>query len=334
MKNKHAILFYRTGVFQDYVRDVLVKQNFDVTMVAPGEEITHADLARCDLIWCDWADQCAVNLSQIRRPAPLIVHVCSYEAYVGFCADIQWHNVTLAAVTAQHIADNLPEAAQPTVRIVPDCIDLACWPQIYRPDSDWTVGIAGTVQNTQKNVQFAVQLAYAEPKLTVLIRGPAVDKRLEDFIDFHIDILGPEHLQRRLPPDAEEVFTSKDMNAFYEECDYILSASYHESTHRSLLEGMAKGCMPLVQNRLGVVAPEGCTYNTMSECLRLLREQRLRPAETWRRWVVKNRSIERQDRAVLQVIDEALSIHSGLLSRQPSTALKKKARHIRKRGKK
>lgn len=267
-------IFHGTGIFHLELRAYLDGRGIHTTMSKGTGMYEPVDT---DLIWCDWADQTAVEQS-LHTDKRLMVHVCSYEAYLPSIHEIDWDNVEVAFPTCQHVKERMPECH---AVVLPDGIDLEKWPEYIRKERGWNIGVVAGAP--QKNIPFAVELQYALPKARVVVKG-VVDERLEDYLTYH-----------RIERDA----STDGMNAFYEEMDYILSCSYHESTHRVLLEGMAKDCIPLVQNRPGAVYPY--TYNTVKDAVENAHRLRYAPGY-FRQWVEENRTLKPQHKILDQYI--------------------------------
>lgn len=260
-----------------------------------------------DLIWCSWADDLAVQLShvpELKKELKIVMQCRSYEAYGPFLSQINWSRVGHLVFVADHIRDYAAEVHSisldvPTT-IMPTCIDAEKWPLKKPLDGQGAnIALVGRLSEP-KNVQFACELAYLVPYAQIYLKGPLGDARLKAFIEYHQQRANNIHWEG---PGSNLVWhDGTGMNAFYDQMHYILSCSYHESTHMSLLEGMAKGLVPLVQDRPGAVWPQ--TYFTSNGCASMVDD--LRPSEAYREFILDNRSMRHQHAAMDHILEEVL----------------------------
>ena len=260
-------------------------------------------IAGCDVIYCNWADAFAVQLSGRRWPGKLSIMVRSYEAYAGFLGAIKWENVDQLVFVSPHIHEYckltypIPESIP--VHIVPDCVDVGRFPLKKDLEPGKVVGFVGRL-GAPKNVPWLVAAAYEYPEYEFRFKGPFEDRRLQAYMAFHGAQAGNIRVEG---PEGEPWFSGKGVNEFLEECHYIASPSFHEGTHMALLEGMSKGLYPLVQDRPGaVVASDWPTYRTMAEFGVLLETGC--PSEAAREWVVAQRNTPRQLAAIDAMLDQ------------------------------
>jgi len=262
-------------------------------------------IAGCDVLYCNWADALAVQLSNRRWPGKLVVMVRSYEAYAGFLGAIQWENVDLLVFVSPHIHQycklTYPIPDSIPVHIVPDCVDVERFPLRKNLTPGETVGFVGRL-GAPKNVPWLVAAAYEFPEYTFRFKGPFEDRRLQAYMAYHEAQAGNIHVEGPSAAEGEPWFSGRGVSEFLEECDYIASPSFHEGTHMALLEGMSKGLYPLVQDRPGaVVASDWPTYRTMAEFGVLLRDGCASTAV--RAWVVAQRNVPRQLAAIDAMLD-------------------------------
>ena len=258
-----------------------------------------------DLIWCSWADELAVQLSQIPQLKPKLVVQCrSYEAYGPFLSQINWSAVNHLVFVADHIRDYAAEVHNISLdvpcSIMPTCIDAEKWPLKQPLDAEGAnIALVGRLAEP-KNIQFAVELAYLVPFAQIWLKGPVGDTRLKAFVEYHQKKMPNIHWQA--PGSNITWHDGSGMWNFYNQMHYILSCSYHESTHMTLLEGMAVGLVPLVQDRPGAVWPR--TYITSAGCAKMVED--LRPSAGYRDFILDNRPMARQHHAMDVILEQVL----------------------------
>lgn len=256
-----------------------------------------------DVIHCNWGDGYAVQMSQRRWPGKLSVTIVSYEAYAGFLREMNWDNVDLVIFASPHIRDYVQLTyedfpADMPIHFVPDCIDVEKFPLKKDLSPGNRIACVGRIAEP-KNCQFLINAAYEFPEYEFCLKGPFADLRLQPFFAYHNARLDNLHVEGPSGPEGSAWFSGEGVDEFLESCHYIASPSFHECTHLALLEGMAKGLVPLVQDRPGAVYPD--TYSSISEFA--LKLERGRPSEKYREWVVANRDVSRRVAAVDEALD-------------------------------
>jgi len=291
-----AIIFDRIGSFMQPFVDRAKARGWRVYL-AQGE-VNLELLNQCDVIYCNWCDHLAVSLAKRRWPGKLVVMVRSYEAYLGFLGAMEWANVDLLVFVSPHIHDYcrltypLPPALP--VHFVPDCVDLDRFPLKADLAPGNRVAFVGRL-GAPKCPEFLVAAAYEFPAYEFCFKGPFEDRRLQAFFALHASRAGNIHVDG--PTGDGPWFSGAGVNDFLENCHYIASPSFHEGTHMALLEGMAKGLCPLVQERPGaVVEPEYSTYRSMCQFGALLTAGA--PSADHRLWVKEHRDLPRQVAAI------------------------------------
>lgn len=293
------VLVDSIGSFADPIIRFANAAGFDVAMNPHPTSLNEATI-----IWCDWADKNAAILSRVRRPnAKLIVRCHAYEAYYGAWRGIEWGNVDAVVFVADHVREQMLRACPWTGQvqavdhhIMRSGVDVEKWPLKTDCELRHRIAYVGRIC-PPKNAEQLLFMAYELPDWAVHFMGPFQDARCEEFFHYHADRL-PNVFWH--PPDGDGPWWSgRGVNEFLEECDFIASPSYAESTHMALLEGMAKGLAPLCQARPGAVAP--VTYDSPTSFHQRLTE--LHPGERWRQHVKEHHSEEAMEREFLAILE-------------------------------
>lgn len=259
-------------------------------------------IGQCDVIYCNWCDHIAVQLSQKRWNGRLAVMIRSYEAYAGFPGQVNWGNVDLLLFVSPHIRDycrlmyQLPPDLP--VHIVPDCVDVDKFPLKADMSAGNRVACVGRL-GAPKNIPFLVTAAYEFPDYHFAFKGPFEDKRLEAFLAYHQSKVDNISVEGPSGGDGSAWHSGEGVNEFLEQCHYIASPSFHEGTHMALLEGMSKGLVPLIQGRPGAVFP--VVYHSMTDFAALLKDGA--PSAVYRSYIQKHRSLPIQAAAIDEALD-------------------------------
>lgn len=99
---------------ESFLPDIVHKleEDYDVQTCYSGsmDEVATV-IAWCDIVWCEWANEICVHLTNEvdLTDKQVIVRLHSYEALSGYCVKINWRKVSALILVAQHIKDLLPK---------------------------------------------------------------------------------------------------------------------------------------------------------------------------------------------------------------------------------
>lgn len=265
-----------------------------------------------DIIWCDWADPWAVTVSQAARPCPVIVRCHGYEVYYPGRSQmdkIVWENVNRLVFVAPHLRNHfrlyMDFTDEVKTVILRDSIDIDAFPLKKDIDScnpGLNIAWVGRIC-PPKNVEFLIGMAYELEAYQFHFMGPFEDRRCETFFHHHNSCLPNTYYHE--PGNPDDFFDGTGVNNLLENCRFIASPSYAESTHLALMEGMSKGLVPLVQARPGteLMQDEGI----QPYCCGLEFERRLAdtPHRRYRDFVAKHHSHEVAFEQFKKILEDA-----------------------------
>jgi len=240
-----------------------------------------------DVAWFDWCDENIVLASQVRWNCRVICTLRSYEYFTEHPQEVNWQNVDHVVFAAEHVRrlslEKFPEMRYVKTSVVPDGVDLSRFTyRDRRPGQN--IAWVGYL-NHKKNAPLLLEIAAQLRDYEFHVAGTFQDERLRVYWENYV---------------AENNLTNvqlygwvKDINAFLEDKDYILSTSLWEGTQVAVLEAMAKGIKPLVHTWLGareLYGPVGFYRNT-AELREVLEKSEYRSNE-YRRWIEEQFSLK------------------------------------------
>lgn len=199
------------------------------------------------LIWCEWADHNAIAVSNYETQAKKILRLHSYEAFVpDFMNHIKFENFDRRIYVARHIEyrvlNHINGNSSNTEKhdhdlIIPNSINLDNYYIAENKTSNNKIAWAGYLRSV-KGIQLLLHIANEFNDYEFHIAGLFQEKDLEEFFKYYID-------NNNLNNVISYPWQS-DLTSFFEDKTYIISTSFRESTHLTVLEGMACGLQPLI----------------------------------------------------------------------------------------
>ena len=255
-----------------------------------------------DLLWIEWCDTAAVNITKMPRFAPTIVRLHSYEAFVGWPGQVDWRKVDALVFVAEHVRDWVKEAhgIPDDVRtvIIPNGLDFErFYPTptfLHGCACGWTEsvscrGLTAEVcpecgKDILDRLNFAPPLPPRGKKIAWVgsvshKKGPElfaqVCKAVLEYdpgYEFHVvgalqDPRYAAYFNHMLPDEVvyHEELPAEEMPDFFRGMDFVLSTSPWESFQYAVAEGIACGCIPLVHDWPGAAAtcPQALIWDTI-----------------------------------------------------------------------
>lgn len=283
-----------------------LRRRFDVRFVSlpPGEALAQA-IGDADIVWLEWCWDHAVWATQsgVLCGKPCIVRLHSIEALqTDFPARTDWsqiaHLITVGDDIGALLLERFPAIAGALpISIVPNGIDLARF-AAGQPNCH-NVAWVGHVE-PKKNPALLLQIAHAlhlrDARFRFHVAGACTDLRTLRYLRQLVPALGLDGAIRFYG-------NVDDMPAWYADKGVLLSTTMYESFGMNIGEAMAVGAFPVVHRFPGADAlwPVECVFCSVDEAVALIRSAR---PGLYREWVAQRYSLERQEAAVLRVLDQ------------------------------
>jgi len=276
------------------------KQGKQVKVADGLGELLGLRLDDWDIIWCEWAGEQLAWLTRQPTKARIIVRIHGYDVYTGRLGDIIWERVDDVIFVADYLRETAlaqcPRIGELcNVYVVPGGVEVDKF-SIGENKTGTKIAMA-CHGNPMKRIDSALDiLAQLPEQYSLHVAVQWQDGRY---------LMAIEHLVRELGLEERVFFYpwQEDMNKFYADKDFYLSASYVETFHYSLAEGMAAGLKPVIHcwQSSRDFYPDEFIYRTTDEAVRMILDGNGEP-QAYRdyaaKWLNVDRNIARIDRII------------------------------------
>ena len=277
------------------------KANYEVKICLGNSlEETFNAIKWADIIWIEWADQSAINVTrfeQLLYQKQVILRLHSYEAFTNYLDYIKWPVITDLIFVAEHIKDIVLKK-YPTIKSCVDRIhvisngvdvnkfELDPYRAVSRDSFGKDLAYMGYL-NFKKGplllfTAFA-ELLEVDPDYTLYIAGGFQEERYQLYM---------EQMQRQNPLMAERIkFYGwvENPKEWLKDKSHIICSSVLESQGMGIMEAMAMGLKPIIHNFVGAdtIYPKKYLWNTASEFCQMVMHGEYCP-EQYRKYIVDN----------------------------------------------
>ncbi len=218
--------------------------------------------ADVDTVFCEWACENTVWHSHNKRPGTkLIVRLHRFEAFRDFPKRINWAAVDALIVVSDHFRDLMVErfgVARESIHVRPQFID---WAELRRPklaQARYTIGLVGINPFAHKRfdraMDFMARLRAQDPRFRMVVRSLMpwqidwVWRNSQEDRERFLAVFSRLRTDPHLAGAVRFDLAGPDMEEWYRSVGVILSSSDSEGCHTSVMEGIASGAYPVVQD--------------------------------------------------------------------------------------
>lgn len=243
------------------------------------------------VIWCEWLRQDAIDASKYECKAKKILRLHSYEAFSPLIYYVNFKKFDKVIFIAEHIKDFVESKVGKIENavVIPVGIDVSKF------------NLNGKVRNNK--IAYAGEISRKKGIGELLLLANTFSE-----YEFHIAGKFTEEDVARVFNEnkPDNVFIepySYDLNKFFEDKTYVLNCSLREGNPITVLEGMACGCHPIINNWIGAVDlfDEESVYSNIYEFGKIL-EKGYFPKE-YRQFVEDNFNIEKTFKQIDEIIE-------------------------------
>ncbi len=258
---------------KEFVKDIIKRLENDNNQIVEysadsGQSMSEL-LNSVDLAWFEWCDNLVIEASRLPKTCPMICRLHSYEAFTEMPSQVNWENVDHLIFVNKSVMELVGE---PSASIVPKTVihngvDIDRFTIPKSKTYGKKIASVGYI-NYKKNpglLLYCFKKIYEyDPEFTFHIAGLHQDPRIKLYFD---------NFLKESPLPIEFCGWVKNMPAWYQDKDYVISTSLFESFHYSIAEGMASGLMPLIHNWYGAkhLYPEEHLFADPDACLELVK---------------------------------------------------------------
>ncbi|KXG78804.1 putative glycosyltransferase EpsJ [Fervidicola ferrireducens] len=296
------------GLSNDYwVRKFIVKTDREI----------YKAIDWADIVWFEWADQVAIvgtNYPGIIGKK-IIVRLHSYEVFSELPRRINWSNVDKLIFVAPHIKEIFfrefsDVAGRVATEVVFNGVDLNKLTFKERKPGyniAWVADISYK-KNPPMMLQIIKKLKEINSNYKLHVAGSFQDKRYEYYLKYMVKEMGLED---------NVIFYGwvDDMDEWWEDKNYLLSTSIHESFGYNIAEAMSKGIKPIIHNFYGVkeLYPDKYIYDTVDEAVKMITSDEYNSKEY--REFIERFSLEKQIENIKQILKNMVDKDGLLLTK-------------------
>lgn len=210
-----------------------------------------------DVVLCEWAGAHALWLSRyLPTSARLVLRLHSYEAFSQWPLFMNWGGVDGVIFVADHIRQfsrlqyGLDRYNWLDTTVLPNFNHLQKFARPKTTRANRTLGMVG-FNNWNKDPLFAVQiladLVAEDPDWRLVLVGhPWPDEGKPKELAYRT-LFDDAVARAGLADHVEYRSHSRDLPAVFQDIGFVLSTSWREGTHETVLEGMASGAIPVIR---------------------------------------------------------------------------------------
>lgn len=240
------------GVVLAHSKGFLSSRNFQLAVDMLFRTYLH-DIASLlnwsDVAWIEWASELAVAVTNIHKRKPnLVVRLHRYEAFADYPYLIRWENVKEVVFVSQFMKRvlnwrGLEIDSFTRTKVIHNGVDLGIF-EFKERKPGYDIGLAAHI-NQRKNVALAIQilaeLVKIDKNYKLHIAGEFVDTEYELYIKELIKKCG-------LEKNVQFYGLVENIAEWWQDKQYLLSTSIHESFGYSIVEAMAMGIKPVIHD--------------------------------------------------------------------------------------
>lgn len=257
-----------------------------------------------DICWFEWCDTLIVHASKlpIAYRKKMICRLHSYEAFTSYIHQVNWRAVDQVVFVGAHIKDyvlgQIRGLREEQCRLIPNGIELSQYAFRQRSPG-FKIAYVGYI-NHKKGPMLLLHAFKAiydhDSRYELHIAGAFQDLRYQLYFKQMVAEWG---MEESVHFDGWQ----KDVDAYLDDKDYIISTSPLESQQLSLMEAMAKGIKPLIHNFYGarLVYRNDFIWNTMDDLVAQVTADTY-DSGCYREFIETNYAFERQITKVRQLL--------------------------------
>lgn len=251
-----------------------------------------------DVIWCEWADENAIEVSRYVTKAKKILRVHSYEAFTDIWGIVNPDSFDSVIFVSEHIRK---EVERRIGREISNAIIISNYLDIDKYYSKEKTGnkiaYAGYICR-KKGIGELLMIAQEFSNYEFYIAGTIQDADIGYWFG------------KNKPSNLHLMEWTDDIAGFYSDKDYVLNTSLRESFSVSTVEAMLCGCKPIVRNwdGAGDLYPQVCIWENMSDILDTLTDGR---EIDYREFAINKLSLDKVMDKIIDVIDSPVVIDNS-----------------------
>jgi len=243
---------------------------------------------KADIIWCEWANENAINVANYKTDARKFLRLHAYEAYSPYLFHIKWDKFEKVIFIAEHIKNRVEAVAGkiPNAVVIPVGIDVNKY--TLRNNYNNKIACAGQISR-KKGAGELMLLAKSLPEYEFHLAGKYIEDDVADYFNF------------RKPDNLFIHPFSYNLNEWLKDYTFFLNTSIREGNPITMLEAMACGLKPLVRDWVGSEIYGEYVYKDIEELKKLLKGSY--EPEEYRAFVEENYDFENTYKEIEKLLE-------------------------------
>ena len=290
----------------DIIGELAPKCDIKKFIINNEQEIYNA-IDWADTIWLEWGNETTVLATKYAGivDKKVIVRIIGYEVFSDIPSQINWYVVDRLVFIAEHKRDLFFQRFGEVIAREKTClircgVDTEKFTFRASKTKNKNIAVVGFI-NYRKGLDLLLQFFYdllqKEPEYKLFIRGDHQDLRYKIAIDTMINELN-------LNDKVEFVGRVDNLNDWFKDKTFIVSASIEESFHYSVAEGMLAGLKPVVHawKESRDLWPNESIFRNSQEFQKIILEDSYEP-EKYRQFVLDRYALETQVENICKLLN-------------------------------
>lgn len=263
-----------------------------------------------DVVWIEWANHMALAASYInKKNKKLFVRLHRIEAFTDYPLYINWENVDKIVFVSHFmrkvLEDRGVELNKEKSQVIYNGVDIEKFKFVPR-NNGFNIGfVAHIIPRKNLHIAFEIikKLVEKDERYTLHIAGDFRDLMYERYLKHLIKVMN-------LEKNVVIYGWIDDIAKWWEDKNYLLSTSMHESFGYNITEAMARGIKPIIHNFDGAeeLYEKEFLFNSIDEAVEKITNKSY-DSEYYRNYIIKKGwALEKQVDGFKNLVDELLKI--------------------------
>jgi len=237
---------------------------------------------KAKIIWCEWANDKAIDISNFQTDAKKILRLHAYEAFSESIKKINLKGFDKIIFIDDYIKEFVEKqyGELPNAVVIPNGVQLGKFTLNPEKKKNNKIAYAGYLTR-KKGIGELLLIAKSLPEYEFHLAGKYQEDDIADWMN------------TKKPDNVFIDCWQYDINKWYQDKSFIINTSMRESQAMTLVEGMACGLKPIINDWIGAtdIYPEKFIYKNINDIKRILEED-YSPLE-YRKFIEDNFNFEK-----------------------------------------
>lgn len=241
-----------------------------------SSQVEYEVLDNAEVVWCDFLTDNAVTVANYECKAKKILRIHSFDAFGEAIKYLDFDKFDKVIFVAKHIQDYVKKYGVKNSIVIPNGVDLNKFTLSHKVKNN-KIAYTGYLSR-KKGIGELLLIAKSFPNYEFHLAGKFQEDDVTEYM-------------KMLPKNVFLNSWQYDLNEFFKDKTYIINTSLRESQGMSIMEGMACGLKPIVNNWIGAKEIYGeFVYDNIKDIEKIL-EGQYNPL-AYRNFIAKNYNLD------------------------------------------